>query len=41
MNLNIGMERISAEVEPQESFAGYVRTKQEKIGHILDASYNK
>ena len=30
-------ERISAEVEPQESFAGYVRTKQEKMGHIQDS----
>jgi GTP cyclohydrolase II len=29
-------ERVSAEVEPQESFAGYVRTKQEKMGHIQD-----
>jgi GTP cyclohydrolase II len=29
-------ERISAEVEPQESFADYVRTKQEKMGHITD-----
>jgi GTP cyclohydrolase II len=31
------VERISAEVEPQESFAGYVRTKQEKMGHIQDS----
>jgi GTP cyclohydrolase II len=30
------VERVSAEVEPQESFAGYVRTKQEKMGHIQD-----
>ena len=29
-------ERVSAEVEPQDSFAGYVRTKQEKMGHIID-----
>jgi GTP cyclohydrolase II len=29
-------ERVSAEVELQESFAGYVRTKQEKMGHIQD-----
>ena len=28
---------VSAEVEPQDSFAGYVRTKQEKMGHIVDA----
>ncbi|MGA3134772.1 MAG: GTP cyclohydrolase II [Terracidiphilus sp.] len=31
------VERVSAEVEPQESFAGYVRTKQEKLGHIQDS----
>jgi GTP cyclohydrolase II len=31
------VERVSAEVEPQESFADYVRTKQEKMGHIADA----
>jgi GTP cyclohydrolase II len=31
------VERVSAEVEPQESFAGYVRTKQEKMGHIQDS----
>jgi GTP cyclohydrolase II len=30
------VERVSAEVELQESFAGYVRTKQEKMGHIQD-----
>ena len=30
-------ERVSAEVESQESFAGYVRTKQEKMGHIADS----
>jgi GTP cyclohydrolase II len=30
-------ERLSAEVEPQESFADYVRTKQEKMGHIVDS----
>jgi GTP cyclohydrolase II len=29
-------ERVSAEVELQESFAGYLRTKQEKMGHILE-----
>jgi GTP cyclohydrolase II len=29
-------ERISAEVESQESFAGYMRTKHEKMGHIQD-----
>jgi GTP cyclohydrolase II len=28
---------MSAEVEPQESFAEYVRTKQEKMGHIVDS----
>ncbi len=31
------VERVSAEVTPQESFAGYLRTKQEKMGHILDS----
>ena len=30
-------ERISAEVEPQESFAGYLRIKHEKMGHIIDS----
>jgi len=30
-------ERVSAEVEPLESFAGYLRTKHEKMGHIQDA----
>jgi GTP cyclohydrolase II len=29
-------ERISAEVEPQKTFAAYVRTKQEKMGHIVE-----
>jgi GTP cyclohydrolase II len=29
-------ERISAEVEPQETFERYLRTKQEKMGHILE-----
>ena len=29
-------ERISAEVVPQESFAAYLRTKQEKMGHIVE-----
>ena len=27
-------ERISAEVEAQDSFERYLRTKQEKMGHI-------
>jgi GTP cyclohydrolase II len=30
------VERVSAEVEPLESFAEYVRVKQEKMGHITD-----
>src|SRR5579863_7759493 len=30
------VERVSAEVESQESFAGYLKTKQEKMGHIQD-----
>ncbi len=29
-------ERVSAEVEPQETFLRYLRTKQEKMGHIQD-----
>jgi GTP cyclohydrolase II len=29
-------ERVSAEVEPLATFADYVRTKQEKMGHIAD-----
>jgi GTP cyclohydrolase II len=35
------VERISAEVEPQDSFAGYLKTKQEKMGHISDIAVNK
>jgi GTP cyclohydrolase II len=31
-------ERISAEVEPHEAFERYLRTKQEKMGHISDSS---
>jgi len=30
-------ERVSAEVEAQEGFERYLRTKQEKMGHILDS----
>ena len=30
------VERISAEVEPLESFERYVQVKQEKMGHIID-----
>jgi GTP cyclohydrolase II len=29
-------ERVSAEVEAQETFAAYLKTKQEKMGHIQD-----
>jgi GTP cyclohydrolase II len=29
-------ERVSAEVESQESFERYLRTKHEKMGHIVD-----
>jgi GTP cyclohydrolase II len=31
------VERISAEVESQESFAGYLKTKHEKMGHLQDS----
>ncbi len=31
-------ERVSAEVETQESFERYLKTKQEKMGHIFDGS---
>ena len=32
------VERVSAEVAPQDSFADYVRTKQKKMGHIQDSA---
>lgn len=35
------VERISAEVEPHESFERYIRTKQEKMGHLSDSAENK
>jgi GTP cyclohydrolase II len=31
-------ERVSAEVEAQASFAGYLKTKYEKMGHIFEGS---
>jgi GTP cyclohydrolase II len=31
------VERVSAEVELQESFERYLRTKREKMGHILES----
>ena len=31
-------ERVSAEVETQESFERYLKTKQEKMGHIFDGN---
>jgi len=31
------VERVSAEVAPQKTFERYVRTKQEKMGHIVEA----
>lgn len=33
------VERISAEVAPQESFERYLRTKQEKMGHIFENAF--
>ncbi len=30
------VERISAEVEPEDSFERYIQVKQEKMGHIVD-----
>jgi len=32
------VERVSAEVETQESFAAYLKTKREKMGHIFEGS---
>jgi GTP cyclohydrolase II len=32
------VERVSAEVEAQDTFAAYLKTKQEKMGHLLDGS---
>jgi len=32
------VERVSAEVEPQETFERYLRTKHEKMGHIQDSN---
>jgi GTP cyclohydrolase II len=29
-------ERVSAEVAPQDTFAGYLKTKREKMGHIVE-----
>ncbi|MFZ0663205.1 MAG: GTP cyclohydrolase II [Acidobacteriaceae bacterium] len=31
------IERISAEVEPEESFREYLRVKREKLGHLSDS----
>jgi GTP cyclohydrolase II len=30
-------ERVSAEVEAQDSFERYLKTKQEKMGHIFES----
>jgi GTP cyclohydrolase II len=34
------IERVSAEVEAQDSFAAYLKTKHEKMGHITDVAVN-
>jgi GTP cyclohydrolase II len=34
-------ERVSAGVEPHETFERYLRTKQEKMGHFLDSLVNE
>jgi GTP cyclohydrolase II len=31
-------ERVSAEVEPHDTFAAYLKTKHEKMGHILESA---
>src|ERR1700679_847591 len=31
------VERVSAEVVPQESFEKYLKTKHEKMGHIIES----
>jgi len=31
------VERVSAEIEPEESFERYLQVKREKMGHILDS----
>jgi GTP cyclohydrolase II len=35
------VERVSAEVEPQKTFARYMRTKHKKMGHIQDFLENE
>jgi 3,4-dihydroxy 2-butanone 4-phosphate synthase/GTP cyclohydrolase II len=32
------VERVSIQVDPRERSAGYLRTKKEKLGHLLDLS---
>jgi len=34
------VERVSAEVATQDTFAGYLKTKHEKMGHIQDNAEN-
>jgi hypothetical protein len=31
------VERVSIQVEPTENAANYLRTKKEKLGHLLDS----
>jgi GTP cyclohydrolase II len=35
------VERVSAEVEAQDTFAAYLKTKQEKMGHISDLAVSE
>ena len=32
------VERVPLEVEPHDLFAGYLKTKQEKMGHLVSVA---